>query len=85
MKVIKLLRKNLRKLLKLIMFYLTPNVNKTTIILDTRHLKMVEVEEEVSATLTFLIISQIFLKIFLEKDLVEAVEEAEEQITEDQI
>ena len=53
--------------------------------LDMQHLKMVVAVEEDLATLIFLVLSQIYLKIFLVKDLeVEAGEEEKDQI-EDQI
>ena len=81
--MIKLQKKNLKKLLKLITFYPTLNANKTMIVLVTQHLKMEE-EEVVLVTSIFLVISQIFLKIFLEKDLVEEQEEIEDQIIEGQ-
>ena len=85
MKVIKLLKKNLKKPPKLITYYLTLSVNKTMITLVTQHLKMVVAEEGVLVTLISLVIFQIFLRIFLEKGLVEVVEEIGEQIIEDQI
>ena len=69
--MIKQLKKNLKKHLKPIIFFQTQNVNKVMIILDTQHLKIVEEEEEDLEILTFQVLFQIFLKIFLEKDLVE--------------
>ena len=54
------------------------------IILDMLHLRMEVEEEEVLVTLIFLVISQIYLKIFL-VILVEAEEEVEKQILEDLI
>ena len=51
------------------------------IILDMLHLKMEAVEEEVLVTLIFLVISQIYLKIFL-VILVEVVEDPEKQTLE---
>ena len=83
--MIKLLKKNLKKPPKLITYYLTLNVNKTMIILDMQHLKMVVAEERVLVTLISLVIFQIFLRIFLEKGLVEVVEEIGDQIIEGQI
>ena len=61
------------------MSYLTLKENKTMIILDMQHLKMVEEEEGVLVTLIFQVLSLIFLKIFLEKDL--GVEEDQEDLT----
>ena len=46
---------------------------------------MVEVAEEDLETLTFLALSQIFLRIFLEKVLVEVEEDQEDLIIEDLI
>ena len=80
MKVIKLLKKNLRKLLKLITFFQTLNVNKTTIILVMQHLKMVAEEVDL-VILIFLVLFQIYLKIFLEKVLVVVEEDQEDLIT----
>ena len=78
-------RKNLKKLLKHTMFCQTPRENKTMIILVMLLLKMEEGDKEDFPILIFLNTFQIFLKIFLEKDLVEDVEEEEEQIIEVQI
>jgi len=59
------------------------NVNKAMTTLVMRHLKMVAVEEVVLVILIFLVPFQIYLKIFLEMDLV--VEDVlEDQIIEDQ-
>ena len=74
----KLQRKNLKKLQKLITYYLTLRENRTTIISDTLLLKMVVVEEEDLAILIFQATSQTFLKIFLAKVL-EVVEGQENQ------
>ena len=68
-----------------ITFYQIQRENRIMIILDTQLLKMVEVEEEDLETLTSPAHFQIFLKIFLEKDLVEAEEDQEDLITEDLI
>ena len=84
-KATKELRKNLKKLLKRITFYQTQRENRITIISDTQLLKMAEVVEEVLETLTFQAPFQIFLRIFLEKDLVEVEEDLEDLITEDLI
>ena len=83
--MIKELRKNLKKPQKHITFYQTQRENRITIILDTQLLKMVEVVEEGLETLTFQARFQIFLRIFLEKDLVEVEEDQEDLITEDLI
>ena len=55
------------------------------ITLDMLHLKMEAVEEEVLATSTFLVTSQIYLKIFLDKVLEEEVGDKINQIIEVQI
>ena len=83
--MIKELRKNFKKLLKHITFYQIQRENRIMIILDTQLLKTVEVAEEDLETSTFLDLFQIFLKIFLEKDLVEAEEDQEDLIIEDLI
>ena len=54
-------------------------------ILDMQLLKMAEVAEEVLETLIFLALSQIFLRTFLEKVLVEVEEDQEDLIIEGQI
>ena len=64
------------------MFSLTPNVSKAMIALDMQRLKMEAVEEEVSVILIFQVLFQIYLKIFLEKDLV-VEDDQENQIIED--
>ena len=66
------------------MYYPIQRENKIMIILVMQLLKMGVVEEVVSEILIFQIISLIFLKTFLEKALVEAVDQ-KDQITEDQI
>jgi hypothetical protein len=67
------------------MYYLILRENKTTTISDMLHLKIMQVEEEVFQILTFLHIFPIYLKISLEKVLVEEVEDLENQIIEDLI
>ena len=68
------------------MFFQIVSVNKATIILVMLHLKMEQAEEVVLETLISQIIFLIFLKIFLVILVVEAEEEeAENQISEDQI
>ena len=64
------------------MFSLTPNVSKAMIALDMQRLKMEVVEEEVLVILIFQVLFQIYLKIFLEKDLV-VKDDQENQIIED--
>ena len=59
--------------------------NKITIILVTQLLKTEEVEEVVLVILIFQEVFQIYLRIFLVKDLVEVAEDLESQITVDQI
>ena len=76
--------KNLKKHLKLTMFFQIQNENKATIILVMQHLKMVAEEEVDLEILIFLVLFQIYLKIFLEKVLVVEVV-LEDQIIEDQI
>ena len=66
------------------MFFQTQSVNKIMITLVMLLLKMV-VEEVALETLIFLVHSQIYLKIFLEKDLVEVEDVLENQIIEDLI
>ena len=66
------------------MYYLILRENKIMIILVMQLLKMEEVEEVVSEILIFQIISLIFLKTFLERVLVEAVDQ-EDQIIEGRI
>ena len=83
-RVIKVLKKNLKKHLRPIMYYPIQRENKIMIILVMQLLKMGVVEEVVSEILIFQIISLIFLKTFLERVLVEAVDQ-EGQIIEDRI
>ena len=77
-------RKNLRKHLKLTMYFPIQRENKIMIILVMLLLKMEVVEEVDLEILTFQIISLIFLKTFLVKVLVEAVDQ-EGQIIEGRI
>ena len=84
-KATKQLRKSLKKLLKLITYYQIQRENKIMTILDMQLLKMAEVAEEVLETLIFLALSQIFLRTFLEKVLVEAEEDQENLTTVDLI
>ena len=71
--------------MKLTAFFLINLKKKITIILVMLPLKTVaEVEEVVLVILTFLVLSQIFLRTFLEKVLVEAVDQ-EGQIIEGRI
>ena len=67
--MIKQLKKNLKKHLKLTTSCQIQNVNKATIILDMPHLKTEAVEEVVLVILIFLVLFQIYLKTFLEKAL----------------
>ena len=67
------------------MYYLTLKENKITIILVTQLLKMEVEEEEVLVILIFLKVSQIYLKIFLDKVLEEEVGDKINQIIEAQI
>ena len=83
-KVTNLLKKNLKKRQRHITFYQMRRENKIMIILVMPHLRMEVEEEEVLVTLIFLVISQIYLRIFL-VILVEAEEEVEKQILEDLI
>ena len=83
--MIKLPKKNLKKHLRLITFSLILKENKITIILVTQLLKTEELEEVVLVILIFQEVFQIYLRIFLEKDLVEVAEDLESQITVDQI
>ena len=83
--MIKLPKKNLKKHLRLITFSLILKENKITIILVTQLLKTEEVEEVVLVILIFQEVFQIYLRIFLVKDLVEVAEDLESQITVDQI
>ena len=78
--MIKVLKKNLKKLRKLTMFSQIRRENKAMTILDMLRLKMEEEDKGVFLILIFLNTSQIYLKIFLEKVLVE-VEEEEEGLT----
>ena len=80
-KAIKQLRKSLKRRQRLTTFYRILRESRIMIISDTLLLKMVVGEEVVLETLTFLIIFQIFLRIFLEKVLA-AEEGQEDQITE---
>ena len=83
--MIKLPKKNLKKHLRLITFSLILKENKITIILVTQLLKTEELEEVVLVILIFQEVFQIYLRIFLVKDLVEVAEDLESQITVDQI
>ena len=76
-----MLKKNLKKHLKHIMYYPIQRENKIMIILVMQLLKMEVVEEVDLEILIFQIISLIFLKTFLERVLVEAVDQ-EGQIIE---
>ena len=68
------------------MFYQIQRGNKIMIILVMLHLRMVvEVEEVVLETSTFLALFQISLRTFLAKVLVEAEEDQEDLITVAQI
>ena len=67
------------------MFSLILKDNKITIILVTQLLKTEEVEEVVLVILIFQEVFQIYLRIFLVKDLEEVAEDLESQITVDQI
>ena len=80
-KEIRLLKKNLKKRQRHTTSFQTQKENKIMIILDMLHLKMEAVAEEVLATSTFQVTSQIYLKIFL-VILVEVEEEVENQILE---
>ena len=75
-----MLKKNLKKLQKLTMFFQILRENKAMIILVMLPLKMEEEDKEVFLILIFLNTFQIYLKIFLEKVLAE-VEEEEEGLT----
>ena len=80
--MIKQQKKNLKKHLKLITFYLILRENKITIILVTPPLKMeVEGEEDLVISI-FQVIFQIFLKTSLVKVLVEGKENLDDQIIE---
>ena len=65
------------------MFYQILNENKIMIILGMQLLKTEELVEVDLVTLISLVLFQIYLKIFLEKDLVVAEDVLEDQITED--
>ena len=80
----RLLKKNLRKHQRLITFYQMQRENKIMIILVMQLLKMEAAEEVVLEMSIFQIISLIFLKTFLVKVLVEAVDQ-EGQIIEGRI
>ena len=79
--MIKPLRTSLKKHQKPIIFFRTQRESKITIILGTLRLKMVEEVEGGLVTLIFQVTFLIFLRIFLEKDLVEE-EDHENLITE---
>ena len=89
-KVIKEQKQNLKKLAKLIMFYLTKSGEITTINLVTQLLKE-QVEEEDFQILIFQVFFQIFLAqtlLMISLKVLEDLEEEEEediQITEEQI
>ena len=65
------LRTNLKKPQKHIIFFRTQRENKIMITLGTQRLRMVEEVEVDLVTLIFQVTFLIFLRIFLEKDLVE--------------
>ena len=79
-----MLKKNLKKHLKHIMYYPIQRENKIMIILVMQLLKMEVVGEVDSEILIFQIISLIFLKTFLERVLVEVVD-LEDRIIEGRI
>ena len=62
----KMLKINLKKLVKLMAFFLIKKKNKIMIILVMLHLKMVAEDQVVVLVASAELISQIFLKIFLE-------------------
>ena len=76
------LKKNLKKLVKLMAFFQIKKKNKITITLDMLLLKMVVVDQVVVLVVLVELILQIFLRIFLEILEEEDDQEAENQIIE---